>query len=563
MPILGEYVVVIIKRFIGIALNTSLCVSTFALFGCNNPSPPTGNPPGAAASTVAPASAATMPNASAYTPPSADQLYQLVAPIALFPDSLLAQVLAGSTYPDQITAADHLLAQNPNLKGGLLQTAVNPQPWDPSVKGLTAFPSVLDQMARNIPWTTALGTAYVNDPTDVMNAIQVMRQRAAKRGALKNTAQQRVTTQTVTTTYLTSDAAYPDVYSGPAVVPPPEQAIEIMPAQPDVVYVPSYDPQTVYGEELPYYPGYTYAEPSYSTGNVVVAGAIGFGTGILIANLFDHHDDRSWGWHSWGMHWGGGGNGGGGGGRGGWQRPAVVHNDNIYVSRSNTVINRYTTNNIVNNGQINSNNRTLQNNTVQSNNVRNIDNHNRIQAPANGVMPPAQAAAAQHGPMTTPNFRNAAMPNMPQAQAERIQALHGAAPNAAPQPRTVPVNRTAATAAQPARFTPAMPNRPRENAMARPIAAPQATGERLPQPPHIVRAQPESNRPANPHPQGFNPPAASRPAEPVRQAAPRPQEFNRPAAPQAAPHQAPQPRQAPPAQHKAEPHPKKDDHEHG
>ena len=97
-----------------------------------------------------------------------------------------------ATYPDQITAAHDWLAQNRNLKAGPLADAANQQPWDPSVKSLTAFRPVIDQMAGNIPWTQALGQAYYNDPADVMNAIQVMRQRAAKAGRLKNNDKLRV-----------------------------------------------------------------------------------------------------------------------------------------------------------------------------------------------------------------------------------------------------------------------------------------------------------------------------------------------------------------------------------
>ena len=124
--------------------------------------------------------------------PTADQLYQLVAPIALFPDKLLAQVLAGSTFPDQVSAAYAWLQQNSSLKGQQLMDAVNGQSWDASIKGLTQFPDVLNQMASNLSWTSALGDAYFNYPQSVMNAVQVMRQRAQQSGNLKNTQQQTV-----------------------------------------------------------------------------------------------------------------------------------------------------------------------------------------------------------------------------------------------------------------------------------------------------------------------------------------------------------------------------------
>jgi hypothetical protein len=183
-------------------LTISLCIGALVLAGCDKtPSTPAAAPTAAATDpattipapsvpqTPAPAAA---PVQAAYTPPAAEQLYQMVAPIALYPDKLVAQILAGATYPEQITAAHEWLAQNRNLKAGPLSDAANQQPWDPSVKSLTAFRPVIDQMAGNIPWTEALGQAYYNDPADVMNAIQVMRQRASKAGRLKNNDKLRV-----------------------------------------------------------------------------------------------------------------------------------------------------------------------------------------------------------------------------------------------------------------------------------------------------------------------------------------------------------------------------------
>ena len=523
-----EIAQVITKRFICVALNASLCVGTLGLAACNNQSPQNAPAPSA----TAPAPASTAPNApAAYVPPSADQLYQLVAPIALFPDKLVAQVLAGSTYPDQITAADDLLAKNSNLKGTLLQTAIDPQPWDPSVKGLTAFPSVLDQMAKNIQWTTSLGTAYVNDPTDVMNAIQVMRQRASKNGSLVSNTKQRLVTTPVaapTTTTVTTETEtdYPPTYAGPEVVPAPQETIQIEPAESDVVYVPSYNPQTVYGAPVAYYPGYAY-DPGYSTGDVVVAGAIGFGAGILIANLFDHHDNHSWGWNSWGMRWGHGGgyrdggygNGGYGNG-GGWVRPAVVHNDNIYVSRSNTVINRYTNNvtnnvtnnnryinNSVNNSNNNNNNREGFNRTVQNNAPNNPNNPNGRfdprenpanrpgnEAPRapNTLRPGPVAQMAQphpeaRGPMTTPNFQNAMQHD------QRIQAMRaGETPAQAQEAartsqRMQPFDARQQEAAQERmrQANPRVENTPRENPAAQ---------QRLPVAPSFHNAAPEAAR---------------------------------------------------------------------
>jgi hypothetical protein len=111
--------------------------------------------------------------APAYTPQTPEQL---VAPIALYPDSLVAQILAGATYPEQVVEADRFLQDHQGLKDDDLAKAVDQQSWDPSVKALTAFPSVLGNIDKNLSWTSSLGDAYYNQQQDVMDAIQVMRQ---------------------------------------------------------------------------------------------------------------------------------------------------------------------------------------------------------------------------------------------------------------------------------------------------------------------------------------------------------------------------------------------------
>lgn len=207
----------------------------------------------------------------AYSQQTPEQLQELVAPIALYPDSLVAQILAASTFPDQVVEADRWLQSNPDLKGDALAQAANEQPWDPSVKALTAFPTVLGNMDKNLSWTSALGDAYYNQEQDVMNAIQVMRQKAEEAGNLKDTPQQTVQTQGST--------------------------IVIEPAQPDIVYVPAYDPWVVYGYPVtpwPYwypYPGIWYAGPYLSFG-------FGFGIGFFAG--------YGWGWGHWGFDWHGG-----------------------------------------------------------------------------------------------------------------------------------------------------------------------------------------------------------------------------------------------------------------
>lgn len=333
-----------VHRLLVIALATAGAT----LSGCNKPAEA---PPGAVAVSPAtapaptpPAAAAPAPAAPPYPQPTADQLYQMVAPIALYPDKLVAQVLAAATYPAQVADADRWLRQNPGLQAGPLADAADRQAWDPSVKSLTAFGSVLDQLASNLPWTTALGEAYYHDPIDVMNAIQAMRQRASRAGRLKSTPQLKVASGNASIE-ATPDSNLPGVPSGPAVVAPPAQYITIAPAQPDTVYVPAYDPERIYGEPVRVYPDYVYAPPQpvysaprYGNAQVATAGALTFGLGVVVGSALERHD---WGWHAWGMNWGDRrpppGRDGGDAHR--HAQPAVVYNRTTYVSHSQTVAN--------------------------------------------------------------------------------------------------------------------------------------------------------------------------------------------------------------------------------
>src|ERR1700722_11114753 len=187
-----------------------------------------------------------------YTQQTADQLQQLVAPIALYPDSLVAQVLAASTFPAEIVEADRWVQANPDLKGDALAQAVDQQPWDPSVKALCAFPSVLGNMDKNISWTSSLGDAYYNQQQDVTDAIQRMRRKAQAAGNLKSTPQQVVQDQ--------------------------DNNVEIQPAEPDVVYVPAYDPWAVYGYPIAPWP-YWYNYPGIWFGGPYLSFGLGFGIG--------------------------------------------------------------------------------------------------------------------------------------------------------------------------------------------------------------------------------------------------------------------------------------------
>ncbi|ACO32128.1 DUF3300 domain-containing protein [Acidobacterium capsulatum] len=233
------------------------------------------------------------PAPQAYQPLSPEQLDQLVAPIALYPDALVAQVLAGATYPSQVVDADRWVQSYGGASPEQLAEMANGMPWDPSVKSLTAFPGVLNNMEQNLDWTTQLGNAYYNQPQDVMNAVQYMRQVAYQDGRLRSTPQ----------LYVTYEPSY----------------VTIVPANPDVVYVPYYDPWTVYGRVIVGHPWYHYyyAPPR---GVVFGAFAIGFGAGIAVA-AFGH-----WGWGC--NHW-----------HPDWHNRTIIYNRTTYVSRSVTVVN--------------------------------------------------------------------------------------------------------------------------------------------------------------------------------------------------------------------------------
>jgi uncharacterized membrane protein YgcG len=219
-----------------------------------------------------------------------EQLQQLVAPIALYPDSLVAQILAAATFPEQVVEADRWVQAHPDLKGEALGQAVDQQPWDPSVKALTVFPSVLGNMDKNLSWTSSLGDVYYNQQQDVMSAVQVMRQRAQQAGNLKTTSQQTVETQAST--------------------------IAIQPANPEVIYVPAYDPWLVYGYPIAAWPGW-YPYPGIWFGGPYLSFGFGFGIGWF--------SGFGWGWGHWGFD---------------WHHGYAIYDHNRYYSRSNTFFNR-------------------------------------------------------------------------------------------------------------------------------------------------------------------------------------------------------------------------------
>src|SRR5215831_3816937 len=215
-------------------------------------------------------------------PKSESELRALVAPIALYPDNLVGEVLAASTFPDQIAVANYWVQQHKDLKGNDLVQAVDKQSWNQSVKALTQFPTVLNSMAKSLTWTSQLGEAYHNQRSEVTAAIQTLRKQAKDAGHLKSTSQMKVEQEN-------------------------PQTIVIEPANPEVVYVPQYNPAVIYG--VPY------TTPGYTGADVAAASAISFGTGIAMGALMS----GGGGWGGWNTNWSGG---------------TVVHNGNTYIGNS-------------------------------------------------------------------------------------------------------------------------------------------------------------------------------------------------------------------------------------
>src|SRR5262245_13454366 len=182
-------------------------------------------------------------------PMSQNEIQALVAPIARYPDNLVALVLAAATFPDQVAIASYWLQQHKDLTGQALMQAVDGESWDASVKGLTQFPTVLNNMAESLSWTSQLGEAYHMQKSEVMAAVQTLRAQAKAAGNLKSTPQMTVMQQS-------------------------PQTIVIQPANPQVVYVPQYNPAVIYG--------YPYVTPGYTAGDVALASALSFGSGVAL-----------------------------------------------------------------------------------------------------------------------------------------------------------------------------------------------------------------------------------------------------------------------------------------
>jgi Protein of unknown function (DUF3300) len=234
-------------------------------------------------------------------PLPADQLDSLVAPIALYPDPLLAQMLAASTYPLELVQLQQWLAKNKTLKDKALVDAVEKEPWDPSVQAMAVVPDALKRLTDDIQWTTDLGNAFLAQQSDVMEAVQRMRAKAEGKGNLKSNEQMKVETKVVES----------------------KSVIVIEQANPQVVYVPSYDPVVVYGAPAYPYPPIYYPPPGYYAAGM----AISFGVGMMVGAAIN----GGWGW---GCGWGGNNN-------------VTINNNNNFNRNSN--INGGNRNNI-NNG---------------------------------------------------------------------------------------------------------------------------------------------------------------------------------------------------------------------
>ncbi len=231
-----------------------------------------------------------------------DQLDSLVAPIALYPDPLLSQVLVASTYPLEIIQLQQWMEKHKDLKGEALTSAVEKEDWDPSIQAMSALPDAVKQLADNIKWTTDLGNAFLAQQSDVMDAVQRMRMKAKNAGNLKSTEQQKVEVQTVES----------------------KTVVVIQQTNPQVVYVPVYSPVMVYGPPVYPYPPIYYPPPSYYAAGAVIA----FGVGVAIGAAYR----GGWGYNC------------------GWG-----HSNNININVRNNYVSHYNRNNI-NNGNRNGNN---------------------------------------------------------------------------------------------------------------------------------------------------------------------------------------------------------------
>lgn len=271
----------------------TILAALLALSGCSDEA----DPPQAAAPAVT-ASAASVASPAAPAPPAAapeavftlEELDQMLAPLALYPDSLLAQVLMATTYPGDVADAASWSMEHPDSKGDEAVRQVANQPWDPSVQSLVAFPAALMTLGQDPAWVQRVGDAFLAQPDAVMDAVQRLRRQAQAAGHLESNEQQRVTVQPA------APAPAPATSGTTVVQAPVPQTIIIEPAQPQTVYVPSYNPSVVYGTwAYPSYPPVYYPPPpGYYFGSALATG-LGFAAGVAIV-------DSLWGDCDWGHH---------------------------------------------------------------------------------------------------------------------------------------------------------------------------------------------------------------------------------------------------------------------
>src|SRR6516225_9577030 len=279
-----------------IVTSGALVLSTFPAMAQDQPPPGAQLPPGAAQQPPQPAA------------PQLGQaeLEKLLAPIALYPDDLVAQILTASTYPIEVVQASRWVSAHPNVHGNALQDAMQQEQWDPSVKGLTAVPQVLAMMNDKLDWTQQLGEAFLAQPNDVSNAVQQLRAKAQANGNLKSS--DRIRVRRVAPPEPPPPVPIPvDVDSALLPPPPPPEYIVIEPVDPGVYYVPIYDPYVVYGPWVwPAYRPFYWYPPGY----VVGAAVIGFGVGFVVGSAL-------WCHYNWGGGYGYGG--------GGWHGPVTIN----------------------------------------------------------------------------------------------------------------------------------------------------------------------------------------------------------------------------------------------
>jgi hypothetical protein len=309
------------------ALKVRICVRTLGVLLCLIAA----GLPAKAQNTPPPPADAT---AQAEAPPklTPEQLDQLCAPIALYPDALLAQVLMASAYPLDVVAADRWMAKNGNLTGDQMEKALEGEPWDISVKVLTHFPSVLKYMDENLDWTQALGDAFVNQQADVMASVQHLRQEAYAAGNLKSGPQQTVTNSS--------------------------DGIVIDPADGQTVYVPQYNPQVVYTQgpttvvttggatTVVTQPTTVVTQPGYSATDVAVTGLLSFTAGVVVGSLINNNNNWcNWGggyvyapiYHGGGYGWSGWGRPPPGWGYNGWNQGGHYGNNNININNNGNI----------------------------------------------------------------------------------------------------------------------------------------------------------------------------------------------------------------------------------